>query len=289
MNYYTIKDLEVLSGIKAHTIRIWEKRYGLLIPERTNTNIRFYTDKELRHLLNVSTLVKRGHKISKVANYGEQRIQDEILKLNKQSGSLSDYIDQLVIYVVNFDIENLDKLLDDLEEKLGFEKLISKLIFPLFQKIGIYWQIGSIFPAQEHLMSNIIRQRIISAIAKQEGSNINKTALFFLPENEMHELILLFGQYLAVKKGYRTLYLGQSVPYDDLKSLTGNSAIDVVVTVFVNAIEEEVLQTSIDKISQLFSSKTIVLSGHQILIHNPKLPENVHFVESTEGLLQYLN
>lgn len=288
MNYYTIKDLEVLSGIKAHTIRIWEKRYGLLVPERTDTNIRFYTDKELRHLLNVSALVKRGHKISKVANYGEKRIQEEILKLNKQSGSLGDYIDQLVIHIVNYDTDNLNRLLDELTEKLGFEKLITELIFPLFQKIGIFWQIGSIFPAQEHLISNLVRQRIITAISEQKQGRVNKTVLFFLPENEMHELILLFSQYLAASRGYHTMYLGQNVPFEDLKSLMGNSGIDLVVTTFVNAMEAEELQKSIDAIAGLFSSKKILVSGIQLQLHQPKLPKNVHLVDSTEKLIHYL-
>ncbi|WP_163717972.1 MerR family transcriptional regulator [Mangrovibacterium lignilyticum] len=282
MNYYTIKDLEALSGIKAHTIRIWEKRYGLLVPERTDTNIRFYTDEELKHLLNVAALVKRGHKISKVALYSQQRIQEEVLKLNQQTSSLDDFIDQLIIHIINFDTEKFEALLDRLQERLGFEKMVTELIFPLFSKVGIYWQIGSLFPAQEHMVSNLVRQRIILETTRFKPAMNAKTVLLFLPENEMHELSLLFSQYLVLKYNYRAIYLGQNVPFSDLTGLADQKLIELVVTVFVNAMKREQLEKYLKDLSALFKSQPIFVSGLQIRLHEPQLPSNVSFINNAD-------
>ncbi|PTN06772.1 MerR family transcriptional regulator [Mangrovibacterium marinum] len=290
MNYYTIKDLEIISGIKAHTIRIWEKRYGFLVPERTSTNIRFYTDEELKLLLNVAALVKRGHKISKVAAYGEQRIHEEVLKLSEQSSSMDDYLDQLVIHIINFDHLKFERVLDSVQEKLGFEKMMTELVFPLFRKIGIYWQIGSLFPAQEHLISNLIRQRIIVEAARCSVSDQAPTALFFLPENEWHELGLLYSRYLAAKAGVNVIYLGQNVPLDDLQALSDQIAnrLAVVVTSFVSAIEKEKLEDELQKIGGIFPNIPVVVSGMQVRISEPQLPANVRFVQHYDEFHDWL-
>lgn len=288
VSYYTIKDLETLSGIKAHTIRIWEKRYGLLVPERTSTNIRFYTDEELKHLLNVAALVKRGHKISKVAAYTNQRIQDEVLKLNQEASSLDDFIDQLVIHIINFDTDEFESLLDTFQNRMGFEKLVTDLVFPLFRKVGIFWQIGSIFPAQEHLVSNLIRQRFIVESTKFKPSGNAKTALLFLHENEMHELSLLFSRYLALKYNYQTIYLGQNVPFDDLKAISGNKQIDLVITVFVNAMEKEEIEKYLDDLCALLKTVPVIVSGLQIRMKKPELPSNVRFIQDAEAFREML-
>ncbi len=290
MNYYTIKDLEALSGIKAHTIRIWEKRYGFLVPERTSTNIRIYSDEELKLLLNVAALVKRGHKISKVASYGEQRIHEEVLKLNQQVSSADDYLDQLIIHIINFDIIKFEALLDELQQKMGFAKLVTEVIFPLFRKVGIYWQIGSLFPAQEHLISNLVRQRFIVETARLKIPENGKTVLFLLPENEWHELGLLYSQYLALSAGYQSIYLGQNVPLEDLSSLLKQIAdrLSLVVTSFVNAIEKENLEVYLEELARVFGRKPIVVSGMQIPLNAPKLPANVRFVEHYEGFRDVL-
>jgi len=288
MNYYTIKDLESLSGIKAHTIRIWEKRYGLLVPDRTSTNIRFYTDEELKHLLNVAALVKRGHKISKVSVYSDQRIREEVLKLNRDASSMDDFIDQLVIHILNFDTEKFEALLDTLQNRLGFEKLITDIVFPLFQKVGVYWQIGSMFPAQEHMVSNLVRQRIIIESAKIKHGSDAKTVLLFLPENEQHELSLLFSRYIALKHNFNTIYLGQNVPFADIQALAGTKVVDLVVTVFVNVMEKEDIEKYLLNLRSLFNSVPIAVSGLQIRTKDPALPSNVYFIHDIEGYRELL-
>jgi len=279
MNHYTIKDLETLSGIKAHTIRIWEKRYGFLVPERTSTNIRYYSDEELKLLLNVAALVKRGHKISRVAAYGERRIHDEVLKLNQERGALSDYMDQLIIHIINFDTIKFEGLLDSLQQKMGLERIVNDLVFPLFRKIGVYWQIGSMFPAQEHLISNLVRQRFIAETARINPPASAPAVLFFLPENEVHELSLLYSQYLALKAGYRSIYLGQNVPFEDMKSLSQRPPqLAFIVSTFVNAIEKEKLEAYLCDLSKLYRSFPILVSGVQIKVLQPELPSNVTYV-----------
>ena len=289
MNYYTIKDLESLSGIKAHTIRIWEKRYGLLVPDRTNTNIRFYTGEELKHLLNVAALVKRGHKISKVSVYSAQRIREEVLKLNREASSMDDFIDQLVIHILNFDTDKFESLLDTLQNRYGFEKLITDIVFPLFQKVGVYWQIGSMFPAQEHMVSNLVRQRIIVESAKIKHTPNAKTVLLFLPDNEQHELSLLFSRYLALRNNFETIYLGQNVPFADIQALAGTKVVDLIVTVFVNVMEKEDIEKYLVDLRSLFSTVPIAVSGLQIRSKDPALPSNVYFIRDVESYRSILS
>lgn len=287
MNYYTIKDLETLSGIKAHTIRIWEKRYGLLEPERTTTNIRYYSDDELRKLLNVSMLVKHGYKISKVSVFDTSQIQKEVLKLNEKSLSSQDIIDQMIVHMVNFDHKNFEDLLEQQIDIQGFEDTFMTVVFPLFEKIGIYWQIGSIFPAQEHFISNITRHMLIRASSTFANHDASVSVLFFLKEGELHELSLLFYQYLALKSGYRTLYLGQNVPFDDLTKLDGLRDIDRVFTAFINGIEPEELEDYIQRMSVIFKRKKVFVTGGQISQIKPKLPANFKVVTDVRAFKKY--
>lgn len=288
MNYYTIKDLETLSGIKAHTIRIWEKRYGLLVPHRTTTNIRYYSDEELKRLLNVSALVKNGFKISKVSGYDDNRLHDEVLNLSRQVTGMENIIDQLVIHMVNFDDEQFEVLLDRQISEHGFEQVVLETVFPLFEKIGIFWQIGSIFPAQEHFVSNLLRQRLITEAAAYRNYQADKTVLFFLPENEMHELGLLFYNYLALKYGYKTIYLGQNVPFEDLSGLTDLTKVDYVFTAFINAIEKEELEAYFSKLNTVFRKKKIFVTGAQVMKHEPHLPANFRVINQVNTFKKYL-
>ncbi|MFW5831666.1 MAG: MerR family transcriptional regulator, partial [Prolixibacteraceae bacterium] len=188
---YSIKDLEILSGIKAHTIRIWEKRYNLLNPERTETNIRYYNDDDLRKILNVSLLVKNGYKISKVSKWDKNKLRDNVLEVTRTKTSEGDYIDRLLLHMINFDNISFSRVAEEIMATLGFEDAVSKIFFDFFVKIGTYWQVGSVFPAQEHYVTHIIRQKLVAAIDKLGVDNERDASiLFFLPEKEMHELSL---------------------------------------------------------------------------------------------------
>ncbi len=284
---YTIKDLETLSGIKAHTIRIWEKRYGLLEPERTTTNIRYYSDEELRKLLNVSMLVKHGYKISKVSVFDINQIHQEVLTLNEKSLSSQGIIDQLIVHMMNFDHKNIEYLLEQQIDKLGFEDTFMSVVFPLFEKIGVCWQTGSIFPAQEHFVSNITRHILIRASSAFGNHEASASVLFFLKKGELHELSLLFYQYLALKSGYRTIYLGQNVPFEDLTKLDGLQNFDRVFTAFTNGIEPEKLEEYIRKMSVIFKRKKVFVTGGQISQIKPQLPANVKVVTDVRTFKKY--
>lgn len=280
MAVYSIKDLEYLSGIKAHTIRIWEKRYNLLDPNRTDTNIRTYSDNDVRRILNVAMLVKCGYKISNVALYDRERLQFEVLRISQNSNDIDKNIDQLLLHTVNLNSFGFEDTLDKLILENGFQKTVHQVIFPFFERIGILWQAGSVYAAHEHFISNLIRDRLIVETRKFKSDESDKSVLFFLRENEWHELGLLYFRYLAAQAGMRTVYLGQSLPFSDLANLLNNHKFDFVCTSFIHAIEKAELEQYLINLSLLFNQNKILIAGRQISIHKPKLPPNVSVVKN---------
>ena len=211
MGNYSIKDLEKLSRVKAHTIRIWEKRYGLLDPARSGTNIRSYTDTDLRKLLNISLLNDNGFKISRIATFNDAAIRSHVLALENSENGAADQVESLILAMTELDEARFEKVIGNCILRSGFEQTMLEVIQPFLQRVGVLWQIDAVKPGQEHFISNLIRQKVISAIdglppIKRERA---KTILFFLPEGELHELGLLFGHFLARKQGHHSIYLGQ--------------------------------------------------------------------------------
>ncbi len=286
---YSIKDLETLSGIKAHTIRIWEKRYDLLKPERTDTNIRYYTDDDLKRMLNVSLLVRNGYKISKVAAWKEDDIKQTVLDVAKTKKSEEGYVDQLLLFMVNFDNVGFAALVNEIIKKYGLEEAMQNLFFALFERIGTFWQVGSIFPAQEHYITSFIRQKIITAIDEHGIINSKeKTILFYLPEEELHELSLLFYSYLAIKSGYNIIYLGQFVPFADLEKIRLHVKLDFIFTAFISPIQKEDLENYLGKLKELYQHQKVFITGWQIKEHAPKLPRNFKVVKDYREFKKYL-
>lgn len=289
MSLYSIKDLEHLSGIKAHTIRIWEKRYGLLDPNRSDTNIRSYSDNDVRRILNVAMLVKNGYKISSVSSFDEAKLQTEVIRINRNANEPDKDIDQLLFHTVNLDTFGFEAMVDKIIDEFGFSKTIQQVIFPFFERIGILWQAGSIFTAHEHFVSNLIRNRLICEAAKFESSQESKSALFFLRENEWHELGLLYFNFLAAQAGFRCVYLGQSLPFEDLSNLLTANKYDFVCTSFVQAIEKPELELYLANLSLVFNQDKILISGRQITIHKPKLPSNVVVIKNSNDFLRRIS
>ncbi len=286
---YSIKDLEVLSGIKMHTIRIWEKRYELLKPNRTDTNIRFYDDNDLKRLLNISLLTRNGYKISKVASWNDEKIRQVILNITKNKTSNSDYIERFMILMVELDIIGFEKLLNEIIENNDFEEACFSIFFNLFERVGIYWQVGSVFPAQEHFVTNLFRQKLITAIDQLKiPDKNNPTILFFLPENELHEISLLFYTFLARNSGYNTFYLGQSVPFNDLIKINEQKKIEFVFSAFINSISKEELENYLQRLKDCFREQKIFITGLQVQQHSPTLPRNVKTVKDYHEFKRYL-
>ncbi|MBK6282921.1 MAG: MerR family transcriptional regulator [Draconibacterium sp.] len=286
---YSIKDLEVLSGVKAHTIRIWEKRYNLLSPGRTDTNIRYYSDGDLRRILNVSLLVNSGFKISKVAKLDEQKIKNSVIEITENKTSESDYVDRLILHMLNFDNIGFYNFTNEIIKQKGFEDAVLKVFFALFERIGTYWQVGTIFPAQEHYVTSILRQKLIAEIDKLGFENRNgSTILFFLPEGELHEMSLLFYSYLAQKNGYNVIYLGQYVPFEDLAKVQTHIKIDYVFTAFINAIPKEELENYLVELKETFQHQKVFVTGWQIQHNNPVLPRSVKIIQDYKDFNKYL-
>jgi DNA-binding transcriptional MerR regulator len=217
MNSFTIKDLENLSGIKAHTLRIWEQRYNFLKPERTFTNIRYYSNNELKTILNIALLNKYGYKVSHIDKMTEEEIRDKVLTLNQQEAQQERIVNELVQHMVDLNTKAFEETLSSYILARGIERTITQIIFKYMEKIGILWLTNHINPAQEHLVTNIIRQKLIVGI---EGIStplkVNKTILLFLPEAEYHEMGLLFMYYLLKSRGIEVIYLGCNVPLADV-------------------------------------------------------------------------
>jgi DNA-binding transcriptional MerR regulator len=218
MAVYSIKELENLSGIKAHTIRIWEKRYNLIEPYRTTTNIRYYTDQELKKILNVAMLNRHGIKISNIARLSDKELKEEILRVSSSSPNLENTIDSLIISMIDMDEIKFNALISKTVSKYGFTHAFTNVVYPFLEKIGVLWMAGDVNPAQEHFVSNLIRQKIIAAIDNFSHVFNPKAQKFllFLPEGEWHEIGLLFALYLLKEAGHEVIYLGQSVPYSDI-------------------------------------------------------------------------
>jgi len=218
MAVYSIKELEKLSGIKAHTIRIWEKRYNLIDPHRTNTNIRYYSDENLKKILNVAVLNRQGIKISRIAKLNDQELKEEIIRVTGISDAHDTLVDSLVIAMIDLDEYKLDAIIKKSVDKTGLKETVTHVLYPFLEKVGIMWQSGDVNPAQEHLVSALIRQKIIAATDHLPNTYNPKAKRFLLvlPEGEWHEIPLLFAQYLVKEANHQPIYLGQSVPYSDL-------------------------------------------------------------------------
>lgn len=277
MIQYSIKDLEQLTGIKAHTIRIWEKRYQLIEPERTSTNIRFYSDNDLKKLLNVSTLNRNGLKISSIVNMNSDEINERILEISETSHDSDNQIEQLIIAMIDLDEQRFERVLSTSVIKLGFDETVVRVLYPFFEKIGLLWQIGTIYPAQEHFVSNLIRQKLIIAIDAQSArfKTESKSFMLFLPSNEWHELGLLFYNYLLKKAGFKTIYLGQSVPFDDLLEVAAKHSVDYLLTSITTPLTLKKYAEYIHQLSDSFKGKTIFITGYQTHEYKIELPQNV--------------
>jgi DNA-binding transcriptional MerR regulator len=290
MGKYSIRDLEKLSGIKAHTIRIWEKRHHLIEPQRTPTNIRYYSDNDLRKIISVSVLNNHGLKISKIVNLSDEEINRKVAELSEATGSIEIYIEQLVMAMVDMVEEQFEKILSTLILKFGFERTVIEIIYPFLEKIGVLWLTNNITPAQEHFISNLIRQKLMVAIdGLPLAPPTSIRVLLFLPENELHELGLLFYYYLAKQSGLRTYYLGQSVPYSDLKSVFEHHQPHILISAFTTAPKVHEADNYLQRLSQDFRETEILVTG-QILRRAKWSPKpNIRFFDNVLILKEILS
>jgi MerR family transcriptional regulator, light-induced transcriptional regulator len=281
MAEYKIKDLETLTGIKAHTIRIWEKRYGLLSPVRTDTNLRTYSDSDLQTILTVSVLNNNGLKISRIAEMSANERATQVQQYQLEAKD-ENAIEQLILALLQLNEQLFCTTIADLIEKHGLEQAFSSYIIQFFDRIGVMWLVGTINPAQEHFVTYLFRQKIISAIDKLDANTdvSAKKVVLYLPEHEWHELGLLFYQYVLKKNGWKIFYLGQSVPSLALTSIIEYVKPDLVLSSWVVSVDEKLMLSHIQELQSFYSGK-IALGGFQV---KNKSIKNVVLIDEYEDL-----
>lgn len=290
MNAFTIKDLENLSGIKAHTIRIWEQRYNFLKPHRTITNIRYYSNDELKTVLNIALLNKYGFKISHIDRMQPMEIREKILSLGDTRAIQERIINDLLQEMVDLDMEKFEKIIANYITAKGIERTVIQIIFPFLEKIGILWQTGHINPAQEHLVTNIIRQKLIVGIETTVSHiKLDKTFLLFLPEGEHHELGLLFMYYLVKSRGAKTIYLGANVPVKDVEHVINLKKPDIAFVHLTATGSNFNFEKFLNNIEQRFGATNTVISGQLTQHYKKKIPQSVQFKRSLSEVMEYLS
>lgn len=294
-NQFSIKDLENLTGIKAHTIRIWEKRYNLLKPKRTNTNIRYYDLASFQKLLNVSYLNNNGYKISKIATIEEQQIPSLVREIATKGNIESHAINAFKLSMLNFDQALFYNTYESLLREKAFDEIFYDIFIPLLTEIGLLWQTDTITPAHEHFISSLIRQKILINTEKIQSKQINKstkTFVLYLPENEIHELGLMFINHQLVSKGYQSIFLGYSVPLESLLDLQNYYDEIIYVSYFTVMPDKNSIENYITDFNKLLINKTNtklwVLGQMLNALNLNDLPKGITPFKSIQALIDNL-
>ncbi len=291
MAVYSIKDLEKLSGIKAHTIRAWEQRYGIIQPQRTRTNIRYYQDEDLKYLLNIALLNKNGIKISKIARMTRAEVAEKVSAISEINFEYGTQLDALTLSMIEMDEYKFDRIVSTNIQQIGFERTVLELIYPFLDKLSVLWLTGSINPVQENFISYLIRQKVVVAIDREPlatGQNGRKF-LLFLPEGERQELSLLFMHYLLKRRRNQVIYLGQEISITDLRDAYAIHRPDFIYTMITETFAKEPVQQYVDRISEAFPESTILLSGYQMAVQPVILPGNVEVLKSLGETLHFVD
>jgi MerR family transcriptional regulator, light-induced transcriptional regulator len=288
MSYYSIKDLEQLSGIKAHTLRIWEQRYNIINPKRTDTNIRTYNDQDLKLVLNIALLKDHDYKISEIAKMNLEELNREIMAISDKQLNYPDQIHALTLSMIDLDEERFEKIMSTNILQFGFENTMINIIYPFLSRIGTLWVTGSIGPAQEHFITNLIRQKLIVAIDGQVlklDANSKKFVLF-LPEGELHEIGLLFANYILRARNNKVIYLGQSLPFNEVVFVGELHKPDYIFSSITSVPGQEDIQPFVTKLCTQFPDTKVLLTGYQVIGQDLELPPNGEIITNVRQLMQ---
>ena len=280
MNRFSIKDIENLTGIKAHTIRIWEQRYGILQPKRTPTNIRYYDSEDLKLALRVALLNSHGYKISRIHRMNEDEMASLIGKIGDIDFRLQALVNSLLEATLAVEMDLFENLVDQFIKRNGIEAAVEQLIFLFLEKIGLMWLSDRIFPAQEHLVSNIVYRKIAVAIEQlpPKQSTANPKILLFLPEGEIHDLGLLYVHYLLRKYGKDPIYLGPNSPLKEAAFVYESKKPQYVYIHLTSIAEEFDVNKYLQKVSHQFHDSTIYVSGSMLRNRKYHQGHNMHFL-----------
>ncbi len=289
MKKYNIKDLELYSGVKAHTIRIWEKRYNLLQPMRTETNIRVYDEASLKKLINIATLRESGYKISELATYSDEKILEQVLLLSTGPEKYQQLMNNMIYATVELDDAKFKKIMGDSILNVGFEETFLKIIYPFIKQLEVLWQVNNIKSIHRYFVCNILRQKLIVAIdgIMMMNKPNAKRFLLYLPENEFKEIKLLFYTYILKKYGQRVIYLGQNVDYSELFEILSLKAPDYSVMYFSDVRNKEIVKNYLDSIKHDFPNQKLLFSGVDVFKDEEK-PQNIEYLQTPRMFIDWV-
>lgn len=298
MRQYAIKDLERLSGVKAGTIRIWEQRYDLLVPLRSETNIRYYQDSDLKKLLNVSMLLEKGMRISKISQFDDNELKKAIGKILEEGEPLSEttefYIQALVVAMLELDEARFNNLFARAVNEKGFLKAITEFIYPFLVKIGMMWGMDEVNIGQEHFISCLIRQKLVAGIDELPIEKPTKNGfkyVLFLPQGELHEIGLILANYILRSHGYQVIYLGQDVPLRDVQQVVAECKPTHVLSILTAARTPLQYENMLKKNDEAFKNTRIIYSGINYYLDKMdwKPASNVKVLNGADDFINYLN
>ncbi|HEV7780892.1 MAG TPA: MerR family transcriptional regulator [Chitinophagaceae bacterium] len=287
MNSFTIRDIENLCGIKAHTLRIWEQRYNLCVARRKESRHRVYDNDDLKELLRISFLYHNGHKISKLAALSSGEVKELVGNFSVKDDNHESFVHQLIAAGIDFDKEKFEKTVNCLVVRIGLEKAMINVFYPFLQRIGLLWMTNNVIPAQEHFVSHIIRKKIILATDGLEtGSGGTSTILVFAPRGEFHEIPLLAVNYFFRKYGNRTVYFGDNVPAGCLKEYLQQHPVTHIYTHVTTNLNNEWLDEYICSLCRDFPGKEVIVSGPACkCIENA--PPNLRVIHSLDEMIAF--
>ena len=286
MERYTLKDLEKLTGIKTATIRIWERRYRIISPHRTSTNRRWYDNEDLKYLINISILYRNNLKISKIATLSGTELKEKAGLLLNDSSDSGIQINSLILAMIGFNENAVNEILLRSITNTGFEDCFTGLVFPFLRRVGMMWHTGSASVGAEHFVSNIFRRRLITAIDALPPASVfdRKRIIMYLPEDELHELDLLFYAYLIRKLGHELVYLGQSTPFSALSQVNEQWDADILVTGLTSGLPYQKPEEYLKNLSTTFKRQRIFVSGVLADIADKMCYKNVFSFRSANDL-----
>ena len=288
---FSIRDLENISGIKAHTIRIWEKRYNLLSQERSKTNIRFYSHQNLQKLLNIVLLNNNNYKISKISQMSDDQINTTARELAFNNSLNDDAINSLKLSMFKFDKVLFNTTYNSLLNKKTFGEIFKDIFIPFLEHLGLLWQTETILPVHEHFISNLITQKVQINTDELKYTQISsdKVYILFLPENEIHELGLLYLNYELVLRGHRTIYLGQNLPLNNLNIFFDiHDKITFITSMTVRPYEDDIVEyfNTMDNIISTSSHSLIAIGKKVMQFRSNKFKSKISLYPSISELLK---
>ncbi|HAI17027.1 MAG: MerR family transcriptional regulator [Xanthomarina sp.] len=283
MSVYTMAQIVALTGVKAHTLRKWETRYNFLEPERTDTNIRYYSDKQLKKLMNIGILTRNGYRISKIDKMSDEEIHKHIATTLIES-SEEDDISALIISALEMDEVTFDSILKEQIVKRGLLQTTTQIIYPFLNQIGVLWGINKVMPAQEHFVSNLIKKKMFAAIdALPYPKEDAPVILMFLTENEHHEIGLLLAYYMARDLGWKVYYLGQNVPTENIQQVIDIVKPNAMLSMFITPTQESI-KTKLDAILEQ-TNLPYWVSGNPAVIEDVMEDDRIGFISKPDDLI----